>query len=276
MGNTTHLWLLYRLQPPAPAALSWPWIAALLKRLSPRRLLPVLADPDARAAAETQARLLGRRLPDAMGCRAVFAEGDPSPAQAASEVGSRERVLLLPMAPQSGVGAEALVAEARAALGGRGSVSVIPTLGPGLLLEAQAERVRAALADLPPGVAYEVIFAASAPVDAGLAAHIAAAAGLIRPHHLAILPAQGLGWRANTLGRRLRDLGARRVSAVVVVGLDSAIDTPALRHLLDVALPAAARAAGIATVVRARPLGDRPTFIRALLAAVAPEDEPIM
>lgn len=279
MSQSTHIWLLYRSSSAAhagsPLQRLWAWLMR-------RPLLPPPPSDALREGAETQAQLLARRLPDLSACRALRSASELGHASGA--VGARDRVLLIPMSPQVGPGADRLVAEARAALAGKGvpeRVEMINTTLPEAV-EAQAEAVRAALADLPPGTAYEVIFTAGelSPGDPsfvrlrGFAAVVAEAARLAVPHHLSTEQLWGI-WGLcrgyHTLGGRLRDLGRRGVCAVVVVPLNTAVEEPALCQTMDGGLPDASRAAGVGTVVRASTPGGRPTFIRGIVARVVGE-----
>lgn len=272
--------LLARERGRLPGWLAWTGAlgAWLWRRWWGARLLP---GPDAaREAAELQARKLGALLGESYAVTAVSAFGEAGPEQAASWVAARETVVVLDLSPHGGALARARAEAARLTLERRGARPLLaPPLGAEpAWLEALAESARAAIADLPPGSPYEVVFAAldlpglapgqeaDAQAVLDLSAALAASIGLERPYRAAFLPGPGAAGGSPGLLDTL--LAASRRGPVILVPLNSPCEGSGERRALDLALAELARRQPQALVRCAPALQIRPTYLRALAAAV--------
>lgn len=293
MGRT-HVWLLHRGAPQDRDTLStmltqlapgrvpgWlAWAGALGRWLWrgwwSRRLLP---GPDAsRERAELQAKKLGAVLGEAYSVRAVFGLGEDGVAGAGSHLRAREQVILIDMAAQGGALARTRRRDADQEIARRGAtLQQAPSLSGQLsYVEAIAETLRAAIADLPRGARYEVALVAldlPPPAEDGdasaallTATKLASAAHLDRPYHTSFLPGPGL--KAGTARASLLEAARRSPEGVLVVPLNTACEGSAELALLDSLLAEVGRSAPGTRLIRAAALDARPTFVRALAEAV--------
>ncbi len=310
----THVWLLSAGCPAGPQAvdalrrwlldpvvlpLRFGWLRVLVAwwavwRQGPRQITDCQRAGGAEAAlarAQEQAALLQRVLGGRYVVHPVLREGGPNAEEAASAVASGEQVVLVPLGAQGGVGVEASLRRARAALGGKkvALVEVGVYADDEGLAEALAETLREALMRLPKGATYDVLFCAAGqaarpgdpyPAQVAVTARAVAQAARLRgPPRVAFLdplgPLAGVGPRAE------EQVAGRGALVVVPVGA-SAEDIDTL-CAIDGALRQAALAAGRPIVERAPALGARPTYLRALAERVrgaerlagwrVPEDE---
>ena len=304
---TTHIWLLsdgepdgadglegylqVRLADPhllrAPGWLRWlvVWWAMWTQQ---RRLAPLwrqLPGPSpVLEGLSAQAALLRRHLGPRYTCTPVFRYRSPDVAQAAAGIGRGDRVVLLPMLPhRCGVVYSAVALASRELRRREAQAATIPSYPThARYIEALAETVRAALADLPSEhqTTYEVLFAARLPPECGkgppppehvaeldeTVAAVVAAVGLVRPHRLGFLPGSSGGTvrpRGAGTATQLQDAIRRRVPAVVVVPLSFTSEQLGTLVELDQTLGQQARDAGMC-FVRAETVAVRPTFVRAL------------
>ncbi len=294
--SRTHVWLLHRGAPHdqpgvlgmlralaaqrgrLPLWLAWsgPLGAWLWGRWWAGRLLP---GPDpSREHAEIQARKLGALLGERYAVRAVFGFGEDGIEGAGAHLGPRERVIVVDMAPCGGALARARLARTTAEIERRGA---LPLLGgplhadPGYL-EAVAETLRAAIADLPRGARYELALVGldlcppareeDAYTVVSAAATLAGELRLSVPARTSFLP--GPSPRSGTARAALREALGRAPEALIVAPLNVTCEGSAglaeLERLLD---ELRARAPQV-TVLRAATPGARPTFVRALAAVV--------
>jgi len=233
-----------------------------------------------------QATLLARHLGKNYVCQPVFRYRSPDTAKAAAMIGRGDKVVLLPMHPhRSGsmysavVAANTHLSERRAKVA---SVASYPDFDG--YVDAVAETVRAAIADLPAEhhTAYEVLFCAHLPTEdrAGTPAPehhaevartveaVAASVGLVRPHHLGYVSAvTRIHDNDMATAAQVQDLAKRGVPAAVVVPVALTCDQVGTVVSLDKGLAQLAEERGIA-FVRAETVSTRPTFIRALAALV--------
>ncbi|MFT4977961.1 MAG: ferrochelatase, partial [Myxococcota bacterium] len=230
--------------------------------------------------------LITRHLGKGYICQPVFRYRSPDTTKAAAVVGRGDRVVLLPMLPhRCGTVSSAVVAANTALSDRRANVTSVASY-PDFTgyVEAFAETVRAALADLPQAhhTTYEVLFCAQLPtesrsgtpdpdhhdeVERTVAAAVAAV-GLVRPHHIGYISAlTRIRQREQSTSWQLKDLVGRGVSAAVVVPVGLSSDQLGTVVSLDQALARQAEEGGVA-FIRAETVATRPTFIRALAALV--------
>lgn len=261
--------------------LSWLWQRRLVS--SYNQLPGPSPVEDSRNA---QATLLSRHLGKGYTCQPVFRYRPPDAAQVAAGVGSRDRVILLPMLPHRCGTVNSAVVDANTRLSSRKiQVTSVPSY-PDFsgYIDAVAETVRAALADLPPAhqTHYEVLFSARLPTESRrgnpeedhhaevlqTVEAVVDAVGLVRPHHVGYTSSL-VRLRDKQLATRaqLKDLTARQVPAAVLVPVDLTCDQVGTVVDLDQELGAMAEDSGM-LLVRAETVATRPTFIRALAALV--------
>ena len=233
-----------------------------------------------------QATLLSRHLGKGYSCHPVFRYRAPDAAQVAAGIGARDRVILLPMLPHRCGTVSSAVVDANTRLNARQiKVTSVPSY-PDFIgyVDAVAETVRAAIADLPLELQtdYEVLFCAHLPPESrrGIpdddhhaevtrtVAAVTAAVGLVRPHHVGYTSSLvRVRDKDHATRDQLRDLAARQVPAAVLVPVDLTCDQVGTVVALDQDLGALAEESGT-LLVRAETVATRPTFIRALAALV--------
>jgi hypothetical protein len=233
MGRVTHVWLLPPGERRVPLLLRWlAWI------FPPP---PALAGP---RDDDDLAQELGRLLGAAYACSAVR-----SLESAARRVGRDERVILVPAAD----GSEDRLAKAIAALGPI-RVQLVTAQAPltePAMVEALAETIREGVIALGRSD-YAVMFCAHARSDAAsIVPQLIDATRLARPWRVVIEAPRPFGtWRLRFAMRGLEAAATLAVAITPVRELESAFDDLAPR------------------IVRAPPLGRRPTYVRALKALV--------
>lgn len=233
-----------------------------------------------------QATLLARHLGKGYVCQPVFRYRNPDTEKAAAVIGRGDRVVLLPMVPHRCGAVNSAVVAANTHLSGRRaevtSVASYPDFDG--YVEAVAETVRAAIADLPAEhhTAYEVLFCAHLPTEdrrgtpaeehlAEIQRTVAAVVervGLVRPHHVGYAsPLTRIRDKGLSAQSQLSDLAKRSVPAAVVVPVAMTHDQVGTLVGLDQELGRQAEEGGV-VFVRAETVATRPTFIRALAALV--------
>lgn len=233
MGRVTHVWLLPPGERRVPLLHRWlAWI------FPPRR---TLAGP---TADDDLAQELGRLLGAPYACSAV-----QSLESAARRIGRDERVILVPAA----AGSDDRLADATATLGPiRVELVTAPSpLSEPAMIEALAETIREGVIALGRSD-YAVMFCAHTRSDAtSIVPQLIDATRLTRPWRVVIEAPRPLGtWRLRFAMRGLEAQATLAVALTPVRDLESALDDLAPR------------------IVRAPPLGRRPTYVRALLAVV--------
>lgn len=262
-----------------PGGLPWwlAWLGGLGAWLWARwwapRLLAGPTAPPSEGEDEPHARALSRLLGESWNTLPVKGSGPPGVHEAAAHLSAGDGVALIELCPLGGPAARALLQEARLAVAGRGArVLAMPALhAQEGWREANAETLRAAIADLPRGQAYEVLFCVFGLPGAGpegalsreVVADLVRRTPLARAHHLAFVPGPGLVGGGPGLQTSLDALRARTPAGVVIVSLN-AVDPASLTLVTD----ALREALPDAQLVVAPSVRTRATLNRALCEAL--------
>ena len=256
------------------------WLRAIvvwvLSRWHARRLVPAYRQLSGQTPLldemEQQARVLSRVLGARYQCRPVLYGGQPNAHKAAMEIGRGDRVILLPLEPQRGTDLYASIAAAQRELEPRtDKIAVIPSYPTHSgYIDVLSETLRSGILDLPQKTPYEVVFISIDPLTKmraeqvgelhGTVQAVVDRVGLIMPHHLETLSADG---QRGSAIQKIQQMG-QRGQAVVVVPVSVPFSRMALTVGIKSVLNQIAMSSGVTHFICGPQYGNRPTFTRTL------------